>query len=293
MERNNAKAILEVRGLSKEYKSSGFRLDNISFDLPSGAIMGLIGENGSGKTTTIGCILGSLIKDSGMVNVFGKEMTDENADIRNDIGVVLDGNNFSEDLTALKISSVMRLIYSNWDDGLFNECLKRFGLPARQRLKTFSKGMMVKLGIAAALSHHPKLLVLDEATSGLDPVIRDEILDMFLDFIQDEGHAILVSSNITTDLEKIADYITFIHNGRVLFAEKKDNLIYNYGVVRCEAGRFAEIGRDDILAYIKRDYQIDALVADKQAAERKYRGFIVDNASIDEIMILLVKGEKP
>jgi ABC-2 type transport system ATP-binding protein len=261
-------SILEVRELSKKYKTSNFLLDKVSFTLPRGAIMGLIGENGSGKTTTISCILGTLIKDNGSVNVFGKEMSNESIDIRDNIGVVLDANNFSEDLTAPKISSVMRLIYSNWDNDLFNEYLKKFNLPAKQKLKTFSRGMIVKLGIATALSHSPKLLILDEATSGLDPIIRDEILNIFLDFIQDEDRSILISSHITTDLEKIADYITFIHDGKVLFTEKKDDLIYNYGVIRCSKARFAEIDHGDILAYKKQDYQIDMLIADKTTATR-------------------------
>jgi ABC-2 type transport system ATP-binding protein len=286
-------AILEVRELSKKYAKSDFMLDKVSFSLPSGTIMGLIGENGSGKTTTIGCILGTLLKDSGTVRVFGKEMTDKGVDIRDDIGVVLDANNFSDDLTALKISSVMRLIYTKWDNALFGEYLERFKIPAKQRIKTLSKGMIVKLSIAVALSHNPKLLILDEATSGLDPIVRDEILDIFLDFIQDENRSILISSHITTDLEKIADYITFIHNGKVFFTEKKDSLIYNYCVIRCESARFAEIDSNDILAYKKRDYQIDVLVADKKTAEKKYKNFIIDNVTIDEIMILLVRGEKP
>ncbi|MCL2773050.1 MAG: ABC transporter ATP-binding protein [Oscillospiraceae bacterium] len=285
-------AILEVQGLTKKYKKSDFRLNNVSFSLPSGAIMGLIGENGSGKTTTIGCILNTLIKDGGTVKVFGKEMSDKSADIRNDIGVVFDANNFSDDLTAVKISSVMRRIYSDWDNNLFNEYLNKFNLPAKNKIKTFSRGMTMKLGIAVALSHQPKLLILDEATSGLDPIFRDEILDVFLDFVQDESHSILLSSHITTDLEKIADYITFIHNGNVLFTEKKDELIYNYGVIRCKSAQFAEIDRHDIIAYRKQDYQIDVLVADKQTAERKYRDFIIDNVSIENIMLMLIKGEK-
>lgn len=285
-------AILEVQGLVKRYKKSDFSLKNVSFSIPSGTIMGLVGENGSGKTTTIGCILNTLIRDGGTVKVFGREMSDASTDIRDDIGVVLDANNFSEGLTAVKISSVMRRIYSKWDNDLFNEYLKKFNLPAKQKIKTFSKGMIMKLGIATALSHHPKLLILDEATSGLDPIVRDEVLDVFMDFVQDESHSILLSSHITTDLEKIADYITFIHNGSVVFSKKKDELIYNYGIICCKSAQFAEIDREDILAHIKRDYQIDVLIADKRAAEKKYRDFIIDNASIENIMLMLVKGEK-
>jgi ABC-2 type transport system ATP-binding protein len=285
-------AILEVQGLSKKYKKSDFRLNDISFDLPSGAIMGLVGENGSGKTTTIGCIVNTLIKDSGTIKVFGREMSDDSTDIRENIGVVLDANNFSDDLTAIKLSSVMKLIYSNWDNDLFNEYLKKFTLPPTQKIKKFSRGMTMKLGIAAALSHHPKLLILDEATSGLDPIFRDEILDVFLDFVQDESHSILLSSHITTDLEKIADYITFIHKGNLIFSKKKDELIYNYGLIRCKSAQFAEINNDDVLAYREQDYQIDVLIKDKRAAEKKYRGFVIDNVSIEDIMLMLAKGRK-
>jgi len=285
-------AILEVQGLMKKYKKSDFRLDNISFSLPSGAIMGLIGENGSGKTTTIGCILNTIIRDSGTVSVFGKEMKDESTEIREDIGVVFDANNFSDDLTAAKLSAVMKRVYKNWDNALFNEYLEKFNLSAKQKIKAYSRGMTMKLGIAVALSHHPKLLILDEATSGLDPIARDEILDVFLDFVQDESHSILLSSHITTDLEKIADYITFIHDGRLIMTAKKDDLIYNYGIIRCKSSQFAEIDKEDMIAYKRREHQIDVLVADKRVAEKKYKGFVIDNVSIENIMLLLVKGEK-
>ena len=285
-------AILEVRALTKKYKNSDFCLDKVSFDLPRGAIMGLIGENGSGKTTTISCILNTIIKDSGTVKVFGKEMSDDSTEIRNDIGVVLDASNFSNDLTAIKLSSVMRLFYTNWDNELYDGYLKKFNLPEKQKIKTFSRGMTMKLGMAIALAHHPKLLILDEATSGLDPIVRKEILGVFLDFVQDENRSILLSSHITADLEKVADYITFIHNGSIIFSEKKDELIYNYGVIRCKSKQFEQIDNQDVLAYRKHDYQIDALVNNKQAAERRYKDFVIDNVTIEDIMLLLVKGEK-
>jgi len=283
---------LEVQGLAKQYINSDFRLNDISFSVPNGAIMGFVGENGAGKSTTIGCVLNTLVKDSGTVKVFGKEMTDESTDIRDDIGVVYDTNCFPEHLTATEISSAMRQIYSKWDNDLFIRHLLKFKLPEKKKVKTFSRGMTMKLAVAVALSHHPKLLVLDEATSGLDPIVRDDILDVFLEFVQDENHSILLSSHITSDLEKVADYITFIHNGSIVFSEKKDVLKYSYGVMRCKAAQFAAVGKEDMLAYRKHDYQIDVLVADKQAAAKKYHDIIIDNASIEEIMLILVKGEK-
>ncbi|MCL2426750.1 MAG: ABC transporter ATP-binding protein [Oscillospiraceae bacterium] len=284
--------ILEVQNLTKTYEKSDFSLNNVSFSIPSGSIMGFVGENGSGKTTTIGCILNTLIKDSGTVKIFGKEVADDSTDIRNDIGVVYDTNCFPEHLTPANISSAMRQIYSKWDNELFKEHLRKFKLPEKQKIKAFSRGMTMKLGVSVALAHHPKLLILDEATSGLDPIVRDDILDTFLDFVQDESHSIFLSSHITSDLEKVADYITFIHDGSIILSEKKDDLIYNYGVMRCKAAQFEEIDRADMLAYRKHDYQIDVLVSDRKAVEKKYRDVVIDNISIEEIMLMLVKGEK-
>lgn len=284
--------ILEVQGLSKRYKGSDFRLNDVSFSLPSGVIMGFVGENGAGKTTTIGCILNTLIKDSGTVKVFGKEMTDASIDIRDEIGVVYDTNVFPESLTPAKISLFMRHTYTKWDDHLFKNYLSTFKLPETKKVKTFSKGMQMKLALAAALSHRPKLLILDEATAGLDPIARDDVLRVLTDFIQDENNAVLLSSHIISDLEKVADYITFIHEGSILFTEKKDDLIYNYGMMRCKQTQFAEIDREDILAYRKHAHQIDVLVTDKKAAAKKYRDIVMDNTTIEEIMLMLVRGEK-
>ena len=285
-------AVLEVQGLSKKYPKSEFRLNDVSFSLPAGTIMGFVGENGAGKTTTIGCILNTLIKDSGSVKVFGKEMTDASIDIRDDIGVVYDSSVFPEHLTAVKISSAMRYVFSKWDNDLFKDYLRKFNLPESKTIKTYSRGMTMKLAVAVALSHRPKLLVLDEATTGLDPIIRDDVLEVFLDFVQEETNSILLSSHIISDLERIADYITFIHEGSIVFCEKKDDLIYNYGIMRCKASQFAEIDKQDILAYRKFDYQVDVLVADRRAAERKYRDIVIDGVTIEEIMLTLVKGEK-
>jgi len=285
-------AILEVNGLMKKYKNSDFYLNDVSFSIPSGTIMGFIGENGAGKSTTIGCILNTLIKDSGTIKIFGKEMNDDSIDIRDDIGVVYDTNSFPTHLNAAKISSVMRHIFSKWDNDLFTDYLKKFKIPEKQKIKGFSRGMTMKLAVAVALSHHPKLLILDEATSGLDPIVRDDILDTFLDFVQDENKSILLSTHITSDLEKVADYITFIHDGNILFSEVKDNLLYNYGVMRCKSAQFEHVDKEDMLAYRKHDYQIDVLVSNRQSAEKKYRDVVIDNITIEEIMLMLVKGVK-
>ena len=281
--------ILEVRNLTKQY--ADFTLDHVSFSIPKGTIMGLIGENGAGKSTTINAILDLIHKDDGTVTFWGQELSSAKQ-LKEDIGVVFDGINFYETLTAAKVGKISQTAYKQWEDRLYREYLNRFQLPTDKEIKTFSKGMKMKLCIAVALSHRPKLLILDEATSGLDPVMRDDILDVFLEFVQDEEHSILISSHITTDLEKVADSITFIHQGKVLFCKAKDELLYQYGIIRCGAAAFNEIDKSEILAYRKEDYQRNVLVADKEKARRRYKNAVVDDAAIDDILLLYVKGER-
>lgn len=283
-------AILQVENLTKQYQD--FKLDKVSFSIPKGTIMGLIGENGAGKSTTINAILDLIKKDAGTVTFWGQELPSNPRQLKEDIGVVFDGINFYETLTPAKVGQISKSAYCQWDEQLYNEYLQKFQLPSRNEIKTFSKGMKMKLSIAVALSHHPKFLILDEATSGLDPVMRDDILDVFLDFVQDEEHSILMSSHITTDLEKVADYITFIHQGKVMFCKTKDELRYRYGIIRCGAAIFDAIDKTEVLAYRKCDYQWDVLVADKEKAKHKYKNAVVDNASIDDILLLYVKGEQ-
>ena len=283
--------ILELQQVSKAFHKSNFTLDEVSFSLPYGTIMGVVGENGAGKTTTIGCILNTIARDSGEIKIFGKEMLDEDTDMREKIGVVYDGDNFPGYWTAIQLSQVMDGLYSQWDNALFQKYLKDFSLPVNRKIKHYSRGMAMKLAIAAALSHHPQLLILDEATSGLDPIMRDEMLDVFLEFVQEEDHSILLSSHITSDLEKVADYIAFIHDGKLILAASKDDLIYNYAVMRCKESQFRVLDPDDILAYRKRDLQIDVLVSDGNKAQKKYKDIVVDHVSVDEIMLLLVKGD--
>lgn len=283
---------LKLENVCKTYEMSDFVLDNVSFAVPMGSVMGFVGENGAGKTTTIGCILNTLSRNSGSIQLFGKEMQDKDTELRNEIGVVYDGDNFPKYLTARQLSNIMEGIFSKWDDALFQKYLHAFHLNEKQKIGKYSKGMTMKLAIAVALSHHPKLLILDEATSGLDPIMRDEMLDVFLEFVGSDDHSILLSSHITSDLEKIADYITFIHQGRIILTESKDNLIYKYAILRCKEKQFESIDKNDILAYRRQDYQIDVLVDNKEAAKRKYAGVVIDCATIDEIMLILVKGER-
>lgn len=282
-------AILQVENLTKQYAS--FKLDHVSFSVPKGTIMGLIGENGAGKTTTINAILNLVNRDDGTVAFWGQELS-SSKQLKEDIGIVFDDINFYEALTPSKVSKISSAAYKQWDERLYQDYLRRFQLPADKKIKSLSKGMKMKLGIAVALSHKPKLLILDEATSGLDPVMRDDILDVFLEFVQDEDHSILMSSHITTDLEKVADYITFIHEGKVLFCKTKDELRYHYGIIRCGAANFDQIDKEEVLAYRKDDYQWNVLVADKEKARKKYKNAVVDDATIDDIMLLYVKGEQ-
>lgn len=282
-------AILEVKDLTKQY--DGFTLDHVSFTVPGGCIMGLIGENGAGKSTTIKAILDLIHKDEGKVTFWGKDLA-QAPEMKEDIGVVFDGISFYETLTPARVGRILGEAYKNWDDNLYKEYLQRFSLPADKEIKGLSKGMKAKLSIAAALGHRPKFLILDEATSGLDPVMRDDMLDVFLEFVQDEEHSILMSSHITTDLEKVADYITFIHQGQMMFCKSKDELRYHYGVVRCGAAVFGQMDSADVLAWRKEAYQWDVLVPDKEKARRLYKNAVVDDATIDDILLLYVKGER-
>ncbi len=277
---------LTISDVTKMYP--GFKLDHVSFTVPEGTIVGLIGENGAGKSTIINASMGLIAKDEGRIVVLGDEAL-ANA-TKEQIGVVFDGSNFPEMLTPRAIGHIMANIYQHWDDALFEQLLAQFGLP-QKKLKQFSKGMKMKFAIAVALSHHPKLLVLDEATSGLDPVVRDDILDMLLDFVQEEDHSVLVSSHITSDLEKIADYIVFLHEGQVAFMEPKDELLEQYGILQCSDAQHAALDPADCLRSRKMDYEWQVLVADREAMMRKYPKAMVTPATIDEIMLLYVKGE--
>lgn len=280
---------LAVKGLTKAYRD--FTLDHVSFEVPRGAIVGLIGENGAGKSTTLNAILGLVKKDAGSIEILGQPDEELSPQIRSQIGVVFDGNNYPDMLSARQLNRVFKNIYPHWDEARYLSLLKEMALPLDKAIKALSKGMKMKLSIVAALSHHASLLILDEATSGLDPVVRDDILDLFLDFVQDESHSILVSSHITSDLEKVADYIVFIHQGKVVFSKPKDELKYQYGIIRCGAAQFEALNKEEIIACRKRDYEWEVLIADRTAAQRKYPKAVVDPASIDDIMLLHVKGE--
>lgn len=281
--------ILQVKNLTKKY--DGFTLDHISFSIPKGTIMGMVGENGAGKSTTIRALLDLVKKDAGTVSFWGNSLSSSKK-LKEEIGVVFDGISFYETLTPANIGKILKASYRQWDDRLYQGYLNRFELASDKEIKTFSKGMKMKLCIAAALSHRPKLLILDEATSGLDPVMRSDILDVFLEFVENDEHSILMSSHITTDLEKIADYIAFLHQGKLLFCRKKDELRYHYGILRCGESMLGQIDKNEILAVQKDHFQWNVLVQNKELARKKYKAAIVDDASIDDILMIYVKGER-
>ena len=281
---------LEVKNLCKKY--NGFELKDINLELPKGMIMGLIGENGAGKTTTIKAILNMINRDSGKIAIFGLDNIKDGKQIKEDIGVVLDDSFLSEYLNPININKIMKNIYKNWDEKLYFKYIEDFKLPKDKMSKEYSSGMKMKLKIAVALSHNPKLLILDEPTSGLDPVARNEILDIFQDFIQDEEKSILVSSHITSDLEHIADYITFINNGEIVLTKTRDELLENYGIVKCSADDFEEIDKNDFVKYKKNRYEYESLVEDKFEFKRKYKFEIIDKPTIEDIMLIYIKGEK-
>ena len=285
------KNAIEIRNLVKNYGDK-FTLGEINLNIPSGIIIGLIGENGAGKTTLIKSILNIIRSDKGNIKIFEKDIKINESEIKENIGVVLDNMFFPELLMPKDINSIMKDVYKNWDEQLFNKYLSEFKLKNNQSIKSMSKGMRKKLEIATALSHHPKLLILDEPTSGLDPVVRNEVLDIFLDFIQDEEHTILLSTHITSDLEHIADKIIFINQGKVVLDQSRDDLLDNYGILKCDVDKFDTISKDDIIAYKKNKYDCEILVNDINKIKKKYKDFIVDKITLEELMVLMIKGEK-
>lgn len=282
--------ILEIKNLSKKYKE--FELKDINFSLPKGVIMGFVGENGAGKTTTIKSILNLIKKDSGEIKIFGSKLEDNEKEVKENIGVLLDDSFLSEYLSPVDLNKIMKNIYKNWDEKLYFKYLKEFKLPEKSRIKDFSSGMKTKVKIIVALSHHPKLLILDEPTSGLDPVARNEVLDIFQEFMEDEENSILVSSHITSDLERVADYITFINEGKIVFVKDKNELLNNFGIAKLTEKEFETIDKNDFVKFKKNKYEYDVLVENKANFNKKYNIEVMDKANIDDIMYIYIKGER-
>lgn len=284
------KNCLEIKDLCKSY--GDFALDHVNLTIPGGTIMGLIGENGAGKTTTIKCILNLIRRDSGAITILGKDNVADERAAKLEVGVVLDECFFHDSLRPKDLKRILGPVYPTWDDNLYADYLKKFKLPEEKLIKEFSRGMKMKLSLAAALAHSPKLLILDEATAGLDPVVRNELLDEFLAFIQDEDHAILLSSHITSDLEKAADYVTYLHKGRAVLQGAKDELLDTYGRLVCSRADLAAVDPALLEGTRVSQFGCEALVKDQQAFRRRYPDLTVDPVTLEDIMVFTVRGDE-
>ena len=282
--------VIEVNGITKKY--DGFLLDNVSFNVAKGSIMGFIGQNGSGKSTTINAILNIIRTDSGNIKVFGMDNRKHETEIKKHISAVFDELPFHDELNADALNKIFRDIYFEWNSEIFRSYLDRFQLPRKKKFGQFSKGMKMKLQIATALSHNAKLLILDEATTGLDPVIRNEILDIFLEFLQDEENSVFMSSHITTDIEKVADSVTFIDKGKILLSGFKDDILNSHGVIKCSKSDFNEIEKSDFISARVKDFGAEVLISDRKKALQKYSGAIIDPTTLEEIMLFYVNQNK-
>ena len=283
MELTNA---IEIRGLTKHYK--GFSLENLNLDLPAGCVLGLVGENGAGKSTTIRLTMDALERDGGTVTVLGVDnKSREFHALKEDIGVVLDETFVPEILSAKQLGRIMAGSFKNWEQDTYEGWLKRLDLPEDKRFKDYSRGMTMKLGIAAALSHGAKLLLLDEATGGLDPMVREELLEVFADFAAQDGHAVLLSSHIVSDLERICDYIAFLHKGRLVLCEEKDVLLEKYGILKCSKEQLQNIPAGAVHGVRIGNYGAEALVE----REAMSRGAVIDRPTLEDIILYMSKEE--
>ncbi len=281
---------VEIRRVTKRY--DGFTLDNISFNVPKGCIMGFIGQNGAGKTTTIYSMLNIIPIESGEILLVGMDHVQYESQVKERIGVVFDECPFGEVFTPVQIERVFRGLYRNWQADTFFRYLDLFQLPRKKKVGELSKGMKMKLQIAVALSHNAELLIMDEATSGLDPIVRNEILDVFRDYLMDGERSILMSSHITSDLEKIADCVTFIDKGKILLTGYKDELLEQHGVIKCTREEYKEFAPGDFISARINDFGVQLMTADRNAAEQKYSGAIIEKTTLEEIMQFYVNAGK-
>ena len=287
---NDYENAIEIKDLTKKY--DGFTLDKVSFNVPKGSIMGFIGQNGAGKTTTINAILNIVKKDEGEIKLLGLDHEKDEYDAKKQIAAVFDELPFDDRLNAITIDKVLREVFEEWSSETFFNYLDRFSLPRKKKFGKFSKGMKMKLQIASALSHNAKLLIMDEATTGLDPVVRNEILDIFLEYLQNEDHSILMSSHITSDLDKVADSVTFIDKGKVLISGYKDDILYSHGILKCTKDDYKDIAPEDIVSARLNDFGAEIMVSDKAECSRKYSGAVIDPATLEDIMLFYVNRSK-
>lgn len=275
--------VIEVKNVAKDY--GDFKLQNVSFSVPEGSVCGFIGQNGAGKTTTIKLILDVIGADRGEIFVFGENIKNDSAKLREDIGVVFDEMGFHEFMTGKDINIMMRNVYKNWEEELFFDYLKRFSLPTKKKCGNFSRGMRMKLQIAVALSHNARLLIMDEPTSGLDPIVRNEMLQIFREYVVEEDHTILLSSHITGDLEKLADEVVFINGGKIILTGTKDDILEKHGLLKCKKEELAGISRSFIVNAQPGAFGAEVLVNDRKACEKLYPEMVMEPASLEDIMI--------
>ena len=288
---NEYENAIEIKGLTKKY--DGFTLDNVSFNVPKGGIMGFIGQNGAGKTTTINAMLNIVRKDEGEIKLLGLDSEKDEYEAKKQIAAVFDELPFDDRLNAIAMDKILREIFEEWSTDTFFGYMDRFALPRKKKFGKFSKGMKMKLQIAAALSHNAKLLIMDESTTGLDPVVRNEILDIFLEYLQNEENTILMSSHITSDLDKIADCVTFIDKGKVLVSGYKDDILDSHGILKCTKDDYKDIAPEDIVSARLSDFGAEIMVSDRAECSRKYSGAVIDPATLEDIMIYYVnRGKK-
>lgn len=281
---------LEVNNVTKTF--DGFQLKNISINVPKGTIMGFVGQNGSGKTTTIKTLINIYQPDSGEIKLFGLDLKTHEKEIKERIAVIFDELPFSSSLTVSSLNIILKTMFKKWNSNLFYEYIKRFNLPTKKKIGTFSKGMKMKLQIAVGLSHEAELLIMDEATSGLDPVVRSEMLDIFLEYLQDETHSIFMSSHITSDLERIADSITFIHNGMIILSGDKNDILDNHRIIKCKKEDREKIAEEDIISVRNLEFGLDILVNNYPSIKNKYQVFDIEKSNLDEILLFYVKGKQ-
>ncbi len=280
---------LEIKGLTKHYR--GFALDGVDLVLPQGCILGLIGENGAGKSTTIKLILNMIRAEEGSVRIFGKENVASMPSVLENVGVVLDEVGFPGCLNTAQIGKIMEDTYRNWEEETYQGYLKQLSVPEKKPFRDFSKGNKMKLGIAVALSHQAKLLILDEPTSGLDPVVRDQVVDILGNFTREESHAVLISSHIVSDLERICDYIAFLHQGKLMLCEEKDVLLEEYGLAHCTAEQLAELPKEAVKGSKSSPYGAEALVRKSLLREERERqGLQISPVTIEELFVYMVKN---
>lgn len=281
---------IEIKDITKKY--DGFKLDNVSITVPKGSIMGFIGQNGAGKTTTIRALLNIIGIDSGEIRLLGLDHIKDEYAIKERIAVVFDELPFHDSFTGEALSKMFSGLYGSWDKTDFFSLCERLGLPVKKKMSKFSKGMKMKMQIATALSHNAELLIMDEATTGLDPIVRNEILDIFREYLMDGNRSILMSSHITSDLEKIADSVAFIDKGKMLISGYKDDILDTHGVIKCTREEYTEIDPADYISARLSDFGAEVMTADRRAAEKKYSGAIIEKTTLEEIMLFYVNHEK-